>query len=166
MQDRTEDDGMLRQFRKMVRRSRRGSQSAWAGWPSTMTEEPVDRLKFAAKRIRNTECLIIATNMDLTRRALRLYRRGWRTGRLFSNAETRRHNNEGADIADPAKLVALLDIAGLALTGAHRCAASVMERKPIWRKKHERLEKFWFRTGFDARRLQISNDRMTATGNG
>ncbi|MCY3875536.1 MAG: hypothetical protein OXF88_14755, partial [Rhodobacteraceae bacterium] len=40
----------------------------------------------------------------------------------------------------------------------HRCATRVMGRKPIRRKTHKRLEKSWFRTGFDALRRWIIHD--------
>ena len=58
----TEDDGMPRLFRTLVHKSRRGSKRASTGWLSTMAVELENRLKFAAKRIRGKESLIIATN--------------------------------------------------------------------------------------------------------
>ena len=63
LQVHTEDDGMLRLFRTLVHKSRRGSKRDWTGWLHTMTERPENRLKFAAKRIRGKESLIIATNI-------------------------------------------------------------------------------------------------------
>ncbi len=62
LQVRTEDDGMPMLFRTLVHKSRRGSKRASTGWLSTMAVEPENRLKFAAKRIRGKESLVIATN--------------------------------------------------------------------------------------------------------
>ena len=104
LQVRTEDDGMLRLFRTLVHKSQRGSKRNWTGWLSTMAERPENRLKFAAKRIRGKESLIIATNMDHPRSALRLYRRRWAIECLFSDAKTRGFNIEDTHITDSAKL--------------------------------------------------------------
>ena len=158
LQVHTEDDGMLRLFRTLVHKSRRGSKRNWTGWLHTMAEKPENRLKFAAKRIRGKESLIIATNMEHPRSALRLYRRRWAIECLFSDAKTRGFNIEDTHITDSAKLSTLLGIVTLAVTWAHRCATRVMGRKPIRRKTHKRLEKSWFRTGFDALRRWIIYD--------
>ena len=158
LQVRTEDDGMPRLFRTLVHKSRRGSKRNWTGWMHTMTERPENRLKFAAKRIRGKESLIIATNMEHPRSALRLYRRRWGIECFFSDTKTRGFNIEDIHITDSAKLLTLLGIVTLAVTWAHRCATRVMGRKPIRRKTHKRLEKSWFRTGFDALRRRIICD--------
>ena len=150
---------MPRQFRTLVHKSPRGSRRTWTGWLSTMAGEPENRLKFAAKRIRGNESLIIATNLENPRRALRLYRRRRGIECLFPDARTRGLNIEDTHITDPANLATLPGIVALDVTWAHRCATRVMGRKPICRKKHKRLEKSWFRTGFDALRRWIIHPR-------
>ena len=158
LQVRTEDDGMLRLFRTLVHKSRRGSKRNWTGWLSTMAMVPGNRVKFAAKRIRGKDNLIIATNMEHPRSALRVYRRRWGIECLFSDAKPRGFNIENTHTTDPAKLTTLLGIVNPAVTSAHRCGTRVMGRKPTRRKKHKRLEKSWFRTGFDALRRWIIHE--------
>ena len=68
------EDGSLRQFRTLLRKRRRG---AWAGWLSGMQTTPANRLRFAAKRIRDGELLIVATNLDDDGCGLNLYRKRW-----------------------------------------------------------------------------------------
>ena len=114
LQVRTEADGMLRLFRTLVHKSRRGGKRAWVGWLHTMAERPENRLKFAAKRIWGKESLIIATSIQHPRGALRLYRRRWGIECLFSDAKTRGFNIVNTHITDSAKLATLLGIVTLA----------------------------------------------------
>ena len=103
-----------------------------------MTERPENRLKFAARRVRGKESLIIATNLEPPRNALHLYRRRWGIECLFSDAKTRGFNIEDTHTTDSAKLLTLLGIVTLAVTWAHRCATRVMGRKPIRRKNAQK----------------------------
>ncbi len=57
-----------------------------------MAGEQENRPKFAAKRIRGNESLIIATNLETPRSALRLYRRRRGIECFFPDARTRGHN--------------------------------------------------------------------------
>jgi len=146
------EDGSLRQFRTLLRKRRRGS---WTGWLSGTQTTPANRLRFAAKRIRDGELLIVATNLDDGRRGLNLYRKRWDIECLFADAKTRGLNIEDTHITDTGKLATLLAIVTLALTWAYRCATCTMGRKAISRKTHGRREKSWFRIGLDALRNWI-----------
>lgn len=153
------EDGSVRDFPTLLRKHRRGT---WTGWLSGMKTIPEGKLQFAAKRIRNGELLIVATNLDDGPRSLNLYRRRWDVECLFADAKTRGFNIEDTHITDPAKLGTLLVIIALAVTWAYRCATRIMGRKDIRRKMHGRLEKSWFRTGFDTLRNWIIHNPESA----
>lgn len=146
------EDGSLRQFRTLLRKRKRG---AWEGWLKGMETTPANRLRFAAKRIRGGEALIIATSLDDGARGLNIYRRRWRVECLFADTKSRGLNIEDTHITDPGKLATLLVVVALAVTWAYRCATRAMGRKAIPRKAHGRREKSWFRTGLDALRNWI-----------
>jgi hypothetical protein len=117
-----------------------------------METTPANRLRFAAKRIKEGELLIVATNLNDEARALNLYRKRWGIECLFADAKTRGLNIEDTHITDPDKLATLLVVVALAVTWAYRCATRIMGRKAIRRKSHGRREKSWFRIGLDALR--------------
>lgn len=146
------EDGSLRQFRTLLRKHRR---NAWEGWLNDMAAIPANRLRFAAKRIKKGELLIVATSLDDGARGLNLYRRRWGIECLFADTKTRGINIEDTHITDPAKLATLIVVVAFAVTWAHRCATCAMGRKAIPRKAHGRREKSWFRTGLDALRRWI-----------
>lgn len=145
-------DGRLRQFRSLLRKPRRGT---WQGWLNGMDAVPANQLRVAAKRIKGSELLIVATNLGEGVSSLNLYRKRWGIECLFADAKTRGLNIEDTHITDPDKLATLLVVVALAVTWAHRCASLAMGRKGIRRKAHGRREKSWFRTGFDALRNWI-----------
>ena len=89
------EDGSSRQFRTLLRKRRRG---AWAGWLSGMQASPANRLRFAAKRIKDGELLVVATNLDDGGRGLNLYRKRWGIECLFADAKTRGLNIEDTHI--------------------------------------------------------------------
>ncbi len=145
-------DGRLLQFRSQLRKRRRGT---WEGWLNGMDATPANRLRVAAKRIKGSELLIVATSLDDAGRGLNLYRRRWGIECVFADAKTRGLNIEDTHITDPEKLATLLVLVALAVTWAYRCATRVMGRTAIRRKGHGRREKSWFRTGLDALRNWI-----------
>lgn len=145
-------DGTQRQFRTLLRKPRRGT---WEGSLTGMDEPPDNRLRFAAKRIKGAELIIIATNLDDAGLGLKLYRKRWGIECMFADAKTRGLNLEDTHITDPAKLATLLVLTALAVTWACRCATRVLGRGTIRRKGHGRREKSWFRTGLDALRKWI-----------
>lgn len=153
------EDGSVRDFPTLLRKHRRGT---WTGWLSDMKTTAEGKLQFAAKRIRNGELLIVATNLDDGPRSLNLYRRRWDVECLLADAKTRGFNSEDTHITDPAKLGNLLVIIALAVTWAYRCATRIMGRKDIRRKMHVRREKSWFRTRFDALRNWIIHNPESA----
>ena len=145
-------DGRLRQFRSLLSKPRRGR---WKGWLNGMDAVPANQLRVAAKRIKGSELLIVASNLGEGVSSLNLYRKRWGIECLFADAKTRGLNIEDTHITDPDKLATLLVVVALAVTWAHRCASLAMGRKGIRRKAHGRREKSWFRTGFDALRNWI-----------
>jgi len=54
-----------------------------------MQTTPTNRLRYAAKRIRDGELLIVATNLDDGGRGLNLYLKRWAIECLFADAKTR-----------------------------------------------------------------------------
>lgn len=145
-------DGTQRQFRTLLRETKRGT---WDGWLTGMDASPDNLVRCAAKRIKGGELLIIATNLDKAERGLNLYRKRWGIECMFADAKTRGLNIEDTHIADPNKLATLLVLVALAVTWAYRCSTRVMGRGAIRRKGHGRSEKSWFRTGLDALRKWI-----------
>jgi hypothetical protein len=145
-------DGSLRQFRTLLRKPKRGT---WIGWLKGIEPIPANQLRFAAKRIKGGELLIVATNLDDATRGLNLYRKRWGIECMFADAKTRGLNIEDTHISDPDKLASLLVLVALAVTWAYRCATCVMGRCAIRVKGHGRREKSWFRTGLDALRNWI-----------
>lgn len=146
------ENGSLRQFRALLRKRRRG---VWTGWLNAMEPTPANRLRFAAKRLKTGEALIIATNLGDASRGLALYRRRWGIECLFADAKTRGLNIEDTHITDADKLATLLVVVALAVTWAYRCATRIMGKRAIRRKTHGRREKSWFRIGLDALRNWI-----------
>lgn len=145
-------DGRLFQFRSLLRKRRRGT---WEGWLNGMDATPANQLRVAAKRIKGSELLIVATNLEEGVSGLNLYRKRWGIECLFADAKTRGLNIEDTHITDPDKLATLLVVVALAVTWAYRCATRAMGRTAIPRKTHGRHEKSWFRTGFDSLRNWI-----------
>jgi hypothetical protein len=159
-------DGRLHQFRSLLRKHRCGK---WTGWLNGMDTIPANQLRVAAKRIKGSELLIVATNLGEGVSGLNLYRKRWGIECLFADAKTRGLNIEDTHITDPDKLANLLIVVALAVTWAHRCGTLAMGRSAIRRKAHGRREKSWFRTGLDALRNWIIHrpgqalDAWTAT---
>lgn len=145
-------DGRLLQFRSLLCKRRRGT---WEGWLNRMDATPANQLRVTAKRIKGSELLIVATNLDEGVSGLNLYRKRWGIECLFADAKTRGLNIEDTHITDPDKLATLLVVVALAVTWAYRCATRIMGRTAILRKAHGRREKSWFRTGFDTLRNWI-----------
>ncbi len=120
-------------------------------------------LHIAAKRPADDQWLIVATNRLEAKQALKLYRRRWGTECLFADAKTRGLNLEDTRLRASEKLDTLLMLVTRAITWAYRCATRTMAMKAaIARKTHGRREKSWFRTGPDALRRWIVNDRNKA----
>lgn len=145
-------DGNLRRFRTLLRKRKRGT---WEGWLIGMQAASDDQLRFAAKRVKGGELLIVATSLDDPGRGLNLYRRRWGIECMFADAKTRGLNIEDTHIIDPQKLETLLVVIALAVTWAYRCATRSMGRKAIPKKAHGRRQKSWFRKGLDTLRNWI-----------
>lgn len=115
-----------------------------------------------AKRLRNGEWLIVATNRSDPNQAFNNYRKRWGIECLFGDAKTRGLNIEDTHITNPEKLASLIVIVMLTITWAYRCATKAMGVKAISRKSHRRREKSRFRIGLDALRDWIANQPTKA----
>lgn len=116
-------------------------------------------LTFTARRIRDGELLIVASNVA-DRNTLAAYRHRWAIECLFGDAKTRGLNLEDTRLRNAPKLSLLLAIVSLAVAWANRTASSLIGRGGLKRKTHGYHAKSWFRTGFDEiRRLLRSNPR-------
>lgn len=159
----TRDDGCAWSLATLLRRQRarqgklicQGRINGTAG----STRQP---LHILAKRLKNGEWLIVATNRPDPKQALNDYRKRWGIECLFGDAKTRGLNIEDTHITNPEKLASLLVIVMLAITWAYRCATRTMGMKAIPRKRHGRREKSWFCIGLDALRNWIINHPKTA----
>lgn len=144
-----------RSFASLLRRHKRGT------WVGTLEGMRTER-RFAGRRLRGGEALIIATNTRDAARAMRDDRRRWGIECMFGDCKTRGLNLEDTHITDPSKLDALIGVVALAITWAYRCATATKGRGVIPRKTHGRREKSWFRTGLDALRRWLLFDPQRA----
>ena len=111
-------------------------------------------LRFAAKRIKDGELLIVATNGPAGK-ALKAYRRRWRIECLFGDSKTRGFNMEDTRITNPDKLNTLLVVITLAMAWTYACARAVKGKSPIKTLAHGYRYKSWFRLGLDQLRKWI-----------
>jgi len=115
-------------------------------------------LRFACKKLKTGELLIIVTNSEKPLQALRAYKRRWFIECMFGDSKTRGLNLEDTAMRDPAKLSLLIAIVTLAMVWSYACAKAVKGRRPIARANHGYPRKSWFRTGFDQLRNWIFLD--------
>jgi hypothetical protein len=130
------------------RRGRFANMSGTLGMP----------LRFACRKLRTGELLIIVTNSEDPLQALRAYKRRWFIECMFGDSKTRGLNLEDTAMRDPAKLSLLIAIVTLAMVWSYACARAIKGRHPIARASHGYLRKSWFRTGFDQLRNWIFHD--------
>ena len=105
-----------------------------------MDATPANQLRVAAKRIKGSELLIVATNIEESVSGLNLYRKRWGIECLFADAKTRGLNIEDTHITDPDKLATSLVLLALALSsdpgparaaGAARPATCTRNPRPV-----------------------------------
>lgn len=155
-------DGRKLTFQSLLRRHRSTKTiHTWSGWIPGMQRTVGNQLSFAARRIKNGEWLIIASNRE-PKNALRQYRRRWAIECLFGDTKTRGFNLEDTRITDPEKLDLWLAIITLTMSWSYRCATKVMGQSAIRKKAHGYREKSWFRTGLDLLRRWIIHQPQTA----
>ena len=92
-----------------------------------------NQMSFAARRIKDGEWLIIASNRE-PKNALRQYRKRWAIECMFGDAKTRGFNIEDTRITDPDKLDLWLAIIALTMSWTYRCATQVMGLSGIKKK--------------------------------
>lgn len=121
---------------------------------STMSASDGMPLRFAAKRLKDGERLIIVSNGN-PQKALRVYKQRWFIECLFGDSKTRGLNMEDTRMTQLGKLSVLIAIITLAMVWIYACAKVRKGNRPIRKTKHGYLRKSWFRTGFDQLRNWI-----------
>lgn len=119
-------------------------------------------LRFASKKLKNGELLIIVTNMPHPMQALAIYKKRWFIECLFADTKTHGLNIEDTRMTNLKKLSLLISLMTLAMAWAYVCAKKVMGTKNIPKAPHGYLRKSWFRTGFDTLRNWIFNQPQKA----
>jgi hypothetical protein len=122
---------------------------------ATMPASAGTPLRFACKRLKNGELLIIVTNSQKPLEALRIYKKRWFIECMFGDGKTRGLNMEDTGMTDLGKLSLLIAIVTLAMIWSYACAIAKMGGRKINKAKHGFLRKSWFRTGFDQLRKWI-----------
>lgn len=154
----TFDDGRTYLLKSLLRkRVMKAVLENRAGRFSTMPANAGAPLRFAAKRLKDGELLIIVTNAN-PGKALRIYKQRWFIECLFGDSKTRGLNMEDTRMTQLGKLSVLIAIITLAMLWAYACAKAAKGSRPIKRAKHGYLRKSWFRTGFDQLRNWIFLD--------
>lgn len=149
------DDGRTLSLQTLLRKpAGAGALKARAGRLCSMETQSSKLLRFAAKRIKGGELLIIATTAEPSA-ALNAYKKRWAIECLFGDAKTRGLNLEDTRLVIPAKLDTLLALVALAVAWAGKTASVVVGRGEISRKTHGYRAKSWFRTGFDQLRKWV-----------
>ncbi|MDH3662692.1 MAG: transposase [Alphaproteobacteria bacterium] len=156
------DDGRHYQLKSLLRkRSSFKRLRQRQGRLITMDEDPGLPLYFAAKRLKNGEMLINATNGP-AKNALNADRRRWQIECLFGDSKTRGLNMEDTRLTLPRKLDTLLIIVTLGMAWAYASATAVMGTTSIKTKTHGYRAQSWFRLGFDHLRKWILHQQNQA----
>jgi hypothetical protein len=127
----------------------------------TMRQAMKYPLYFVGKRLKG-ELLIIVTNCENPKYALKIYRRRWQIECLFGDTKTRGMNFEDTHITDHRKLNTLLVAITLALIWSHACSRTIFNPKAIKKAAHGYKRKSWFRLGFDQLRNWLLNHKNKA----
>lgn len=157
-------DGKLWALRTLLRKRRRSRSITTFEAYLPASPKPVF---FAAKWINGRkncqgEWLVVMTNSNDAKSALRAYKGRWAIECLFGDAKTRGFNIEDTKMTASEKIDTLTAILTLAITWSYRCATKTMGMKAIKRKAHGRREKSWFRIGLDALRAWIAFNPQNA----
>ena len=158
------EDGRCYQLKSLLRKSagfKRLRQRK--GRLITMDEDLGLPLRFAAKRLKTGDLLIVATNGP-AKNALNAYRRRWQIECLFGDSKTRGLNMEDTRLTRPKKLDTLLVIVTLSMTWIYACATAVKGNGAIKTKNHGYRAQSWFRLGFDQLRKWILHQQDHAAG--
>ncbi|MCP4206334.1 MAG: IS4 family transposase [Shimia sp.] len=149
------EDGHTYQLNSLLRTRRNAKQIlAQPGRLAAMIDCPGLPLTFDAKRLRDGELLIVATNGP-TKKALNTYKKRWQIECLFGDSKTRGLNMEDTRLTDHAKLNTLLIVITLAMTWAYATATISQAGAAIKKRAHGYRSQSWFRLGFDRLRNWI-----------
>jgi hypothetical protein len=113
------------------------------------------KVALAAVRREKNE-LVIVVSSEATGEILREYAVRWQIETLFGCLKTRGFCLEESHLTDGERVSKLLALLNLAFCWSLLAGQLICRRKPLKLKKHGRLEKSVFRTGFDYLRRQLS----------
>lgn len=153
------EGGHLVSLKSLLRKCR-GARRFQASIPGRDGNDALP-LSFAARRIKDNELLIVASNAP-ARNALNAYRKRWAIECLFGDAKTRGLNLEDTRLSIAGKLSLLLALVALAIAWVSKTASAVIGRRKVKRKKHGYPAKSWFRIGFDQVRRLLQTDPINA----
>ena len=119
------------------------------------------KVAIAAVRREQNE-LVIVVSSEASGEILREYAVRWQIETLFGCLKTRGFCLEDTHLTDGERVSKLLGLLNLAFCWSLLAGRLICRKKPLRLKKHSRLEKSVFRTGFDYLRRQLS--RQTKIG--
>lgn len=119
------------------------------------------RVYVAATRLEDQSLLIVLSSQP-THQAITDYGYRWAIETLFGIFKTRGFCLESTHLKDPERLSKLLALLTIALCWALRTGEWLIKQTPIVLKKHGRLAKSLFRTGFDYLRRLLLNLEQSA----
>ncbi len=152
----TFDNGRTYLLKDLLKKScMRAFLSKHVGRFSSMPAGAGTPLRFACKKLKDGELLIIVTNSQKPLEALRIYKKRWFIECMFGDSKTRGLNMEDTAMTNLGKLSLLIAIITLAMIWVYACAKSAKSCQSINKAKHGYLRKSWFRTGFDQLRNWI-----------
>ncbi len=150
------DDDRTHRFKTLLQKPAfRKALTTRKGRLATMSSDSGLPLRFAARRLRSAELLVIITNGD-PHEAMRLYKRRWFIECLFGDSKRRGLNIEDTRLTDQTKLSTLLAVVTFAIVWAYACAKAIKSSGPIAKTNQGYLRKSVFRHGFDQLRKWIA----------
>ena len=152
----TLDTGRTYMFKSLLQKTAmHGFLRKHWGRLETMRESAGMPLRFACKKGRDGELIIIITNSKNPSEALRVYKKRWFIECLFKDSKSGGLNREDTHMTDLKKPSLLTQIVTLAMIWSCACARSAMGCRGIEKGRDGYLRKSWFRTGFDLLRNWI-----------
>ena len=106
-------------------------------------------LRFAAKKPRKSDMLVVACHGIAVERALGIYKKRWRIETMFADWKTRGLNIEDTHLRCPKKLSLLLLVVAIAALWAQKIVQALPRSKRPKRAGHGYLRQSWFRAGWD-----------------
>ena len=115
-------------------------------------------LRFAAKKPRKGDMIVVACHGIKAKKALALYKQRWRIETMFADWKTRGLNIEDTHLRCPKKLSLLLMVVAIAALWAQRLVQLMPRAEQPKKAGHGYLRKSWFRAGWDKLRAMASQN--------